>query len=212
MNADRTASSFIERLAARAIENDRIARRNDINNGIITVKFPFGYTPSVITPTNPQTAFLPTAPQFLRYYELSKPQVLPSIRVPDTPTIISALRGDSNVIVRIGSSSSDGGSPIILYVIYAYSGETIINILNFGPPFNLNTGFDISGLISGRTYTFGAVARNAIGPSLESNRSNPVIPGTVPSAPTISSMTGGDSNVTITLGASSSAGGLPITE
>ena len=69
----------------------------------------------------------------------------------------------------------------------------------------------VTGLTNGTAYTFTVAAINSVGEGSQSAASNSVTPATVPGAPTIGTVTGGNDSVTVTWTAPASNGGEPIT-
>jgi hypothetical protein len=94
------------------------------------------------------------------------------------------------------------------YIIYAYSGETLINVISTGT----SLSYTITGLVNEQSYSFVAIAKNNIGASLKSNKYMNVIPTLRPIAPSIASAIRGNSKVTINLTASVSSVEYPILE
>jgi fibronectin type 3 domain-containing protein len=128
----------------------------------------------------------------------------PAATVPGAPTGVSAVPGDGQATVSWTAPSS--GSPISSYIVTSSSDQSI-SVL--GP----ETSVVVSGLTDGDSYTFTVVAINAVGDSLPSSPSAPVIPepaATVPGAPTGVSAVPGDGQATVSWTAPSSDGGNPI--
>ena len=69
----------------------------------------------------------------------------------------------------------------------------------------------ITGLTNGVSYTFTVIATNALGDSVASSVSNAVTPATTPNAPSITGVTRGNGQATITFTAPGNTGGSAIT-
>lgn len=121
--------------------------------------------------------------------------------VPSPPTGVSAVPGDGQATVYFTPSVSDGGSPIIGYMV-----STPDNITAPGS----SSPITISGLTNGRPYTFRVTATNSVGTSVQSTASVAVTPSGVPAPPTNLSGVGGDKALYILFTAGSN-GGSPIT-
>jgi subtilisin-like proprotein convertase family protein len=93
--------------------------------------------------------------------------------VPGAPTIGVAVGGDGQATVSWSAPSSDGGSPIIGYVVTPYVG-----FVSQGPRYFLGsaTTQTVTGLTNGTTYRFQVRAWNAVGVSAFSGTSNAVTP------------------------------------
>jgi hypothetical protein len=88
--------------------------------------------------------------------------------VPDAPTTISAVAGDTQATVSFYSPSNNGGSGIIDYTVTSNPG----NFTQSGT----SSPLIVTGLTNGTYYTFTVVATNAIGNSAVSAVSNSIIP------------------------------------
>src|ERR1019366_1564897 len=126
---------------------------------------------------------------------------------PGAPTIGTATAGNASATVNWSAPASDGGSPIIGYVITPYIGATAQTPVTVG---NVLTD-DVTGLTNGTVYTFTVAATNLIGTGPPSAASNSVTPATVPGAPTIGTATAGNASATVNWSAPSSNGGSPVT-
>ncbi len=102
-------------------------------------------------PSGPSNAVTPEAPT-----------------APGAPTIGTATAGNASATVKWTAPASNGGSPIIGYVITPSSGPavTVGNV----------TSDDVTGLTNGTSYTFKVAATNAIGTGAASASSNAVTP------------------------------------
>jgi Fibronectin type III domain len=116
--------------------------------------------------------------------------------VPGAPTAATATAGDGQATVTFAPPTGDGGSAITLYTVTAHdqtnpaNGGEIAGRRQPGP-------IIVTGLTLGDRYTFTVTASNAIGVGPPSAASNEVLIGTVPGSPTITSLTGGDGQVTV---------------
>jgi titin len=93
---------------------------------------------------------------------------------PDAPTILhNATAANQSATISWLAPASDGGSPIIVYVVTAYVGyDPMVSVLA-GPGATSRT---VRGLTTGTTYRFRVRAFNAIGASDFSKVTNPVTP------------------------------------
>jgi uncharacterized protein (TIGR02145 family) len=123
--------------------------------------------------------------------------------VPDAPTAVSAVAGNTQATVTFTAPISDGGQTITLYTVTSSPGSFI----GTGSASPVTVG----GLANGTAYTFTVTATSSIGTSGASTASNSVTPSTIPDAPTIGTATAGDSQATITFTAPTNDGGSPIT-
>jgi fibronectin type 3 domain-containing protein len=128
-------------------------------------------------------------------------------QVPDAPTLVSEIPGDSEVSLS-WTAPADNGSTITSYVVIAYvgSGEES-SVLVTAPA----TSTTVDDLVNGTAYTFTVTAENSAGPSLPSAPSDPVTPITVPSAPTGASASAGNTSATISFSPPSNDGGTLVT-
>ena len=117
--------------------------------------------------------------------------------VPSAPRTLTATAGNSQVILNWAIPSSNGGSTIIEYIV-------IVNSVEFTN--SITTSITINGLNNGTSYTFSVKARNTIGYSGSSNSvsATPFSPN--PSAPTITSVTASDRQVTVNWSAGATNG------
>jgi hypothetical protein len=105
--------------------------------------------------------------------------------VPGIPTIVQAIAGNAQASVSFTAPINNGGLSIINYTITSSPGGFT------SYPKATDTSGTVTGLTNGTTYTFTVKATNAIGTGTESSPSAPVLPHSVPDAPT---------NVTAVLG------------
>lgn len=91
--------------------------------------------------------------------------------VPSAPTSLVATAGNTTATVTFTASSSNGGSTITGYTLYSFPpGGTDSNAGSTG------LSHTITGLTNNTSYTFYAVATNAIGNSANSANSNSITP------------------------------------
>jgi trimeric autotransporter adhesin len=126
--------------------------------------------------------------------------------VPGAPTIGTASAGNAQATVIFTAPVSDGGSAI--------TGYTVTSVPDGLTGTGTASPITVSGLTNGTAYTFTVTATNAIGNSAASSATNsvtPVVPTTVPGAPTIGTATAGTAQAVITFTAPVSDGGSAIT-
>ncbi|MBF0485087.1 MAG: fibronectin type III domain-containing protein, partial [Candidatus Omnitrophica bacterium] len=124
--------------------------------------------------------------------------------VPGAPTAVSAVGGSSQATVSFTAPVSNGGSPIVVYMVTASPG----NITATGSA----SPIVVPGLTNGTPYTFTVMALNMLGAGPSSAASNSVTPaGTAPGAPTIGTATAGNAQASVTFTPPASNGGSPIT-
>lgn len=132
--------------------------------------------------------------------------------VPGAPTIGTATLGNTTATVNWTAPASNGGSAITGYVVKLYRVSDNVEI-GSATPGNVTT-YQFTGLTNG-VGVYGKVAAiNALGTSVQSVASNAVTPASgpaVPSAPTITTATVGNTTATANWSAPSSDGGSPIT-
>jgi hypothetical protein len=128
---------------------------------------------------------------------------IPLLTVPDTPTSVLAITGNTRATITFNVPSSDGGSEITSYTVTS-SPEGIIAS-------GLSSPIIVSGLTNGTSYTFTVIATNSLGSSTSSSASNAVTPATVPNAPTSITSSYGNTQSTVSFTVPLSNGGSPIT-
>ena len=124
------------------------------------------------------------------------------------PQNVSATGANGTASVSFSAPSNNGGSSIVSYVAYAYlngTGNAVANVTSVSSPISF------SGLASGSSYTFKVSAINGTGEGPLSAASNSIIAAILPGAPTIGSLTAGNTTVNVTWSAPSSNGGSPLT-
>lgn len=123
--------------------------------------------------------------------------------VPDAPTSLHGTPSTTSVALAWTAPANNGGSAITGYNIYRNSVK--VNT-------SATTSFNDTGLATSTAYSYYVTAVNAVGESVASNTIN-VTTGstTVPSAPTLSSVTGGNATSTVNWTTPASDGGSAIT-
>jgi trimeric autotransporter adhesin len=129
--------------------------------------------------------------------------VTPTATVPGAPTSPVATPANAQVSVSFVAPVSNGGSAITSYTVTSTPG----NFTATGP----TSPRVVTGLTNGTSYTFRVIATNAVGNSVASTASAPVIPRTVPGAPTSPIATPGNTQASIAFVAPVSNGGSAIT-
>ena len=123
---------------------------------------------------------------------------------PGAPTGVSATAGNAQATVSFTAPASNGGSPITGYTVTSSPGGKTAS--------GTATTLTVTGLTNGTTYTFTVTATNKIGSGPASSASNPVIPATVPGAPTnvTAAVKAGYADASVSFNLPSN-GGSPIT-
>lgn len=115
--------------------------------------------------------------------------ITPRASVPGAPTAVSAVRGNTVATVSFTPPVSNGGTAIIGYTVTSSPGGKTAT--------DTASPLTVTGLTNGTSYTFTVKATNAIGSSVASVASNAVVPATVPNAPTITTLTPGQRQVSV---------------
>lgn len=128
--------------------------------------------------------------------------------IPNPPVITSVVPGSTSIRVHF-TAPYNGGSAI---TGYRYILNNSVSDAAAVSATVVDSSFVITGLINGTTYTVRMQAINTIGTSASSVVSSAVVPRTVPSAPTISSVTAGNKEIVVAFTAPVSTGGMAITQ
>lgn len=135
-------------------------------------------------------------------------QVTPSqgVRVPGTPTNVTAVAGDSSATITWQIPADTGSPPAHMYIAASQPGGFTCSRIG-------ETSCEIRGLTNGTTYTFTVKARNGLGDGLPSAPSNAVTPQAragAPGPPTNVTAVAGDSSATVSWQPPASEGSSPI--
>jgi titin len=106
------------------------------------------------------------------YSKASNPVTPAGPTPPSPPTIGTAVSGDGQAMLS-WTEPSDGGSPIVGYVVVAYVGLAPVKVRIFNSTLTNQT---ITGLTNGTQYRFRVSAYNATGNGPYSKASNPITP------------------------------------
>ncbi len=128
--------------------------------------------------------------------------VVPAL-VPDAPTDVTAVFGDTEATVSFTAPAFDGGSTITGYTVTSAPGGLTA--------FCAMSPCTVTGLANGTPYTFTAVATNPIGNSVASAASAAVTPAGVPNAPTDVDATRAAGSAVVTFTAPVNSHGAPVT-
>jgi hypothetical protein len=125
--------------------------------------------------------------------------------VPGAPTGVNATGGNAQATVTWQAPSSNGGSPITGYTVTASPGGAQVSV-GAG-----SLSATVTGLTNGTAYTFVVAAQNAQGFGPASAPSNPVVPATVPAAPTQVVATATEGGASVSWSAPQNDGGAALT-
>jgi hypothetical protein len=127
--------------------------------------------------------------------------------VPDAPTDVAAIAGNTQAIVSFTAPSNDGGSLITSYTATSENGGFTRTVSQEG-----SGAITVTGLTNGIAYSFTVTATNALGTSAASAFSTSVTPATIPDAPTGVTATATNGEAIVSFTAPSNDGGSAITQ
>jgi titin len=138
----------------------------------------------------------------------SSPASAVPVTVPGSPTNVIAASDTASADVSWSAPASNGGSSVTGYTATAYTSSAGTTAV--GTPCTTTTlACSVTGLTNSTSYYIGVVATNAVGNSTVSTPLTLVTPLARPGAPTITTITPGDSFLSVAFTAGS-AGGDPI--
>jgi hypothetical protein len=123
--------------------------------------------------------------------------------VPGAPTAVVGIAGNTTALVSWHAAAANG-HPITGYTVTSTPGGLTCTTTG-------TLSCTVNGLTNGTSYTFKVRATNSAGTGLPSAASGPVIPATVPGAPTGVAGTPADGSVVVSWTAPASNGGQAIT-
>ncbi|MCP3137169.1 FG-GAP-like repeat-containing protein [Pyxidicoccus xibeiensis] len=129
------------------------------------------------------------------------------VRLPDVPASplnLSAKRGDGQASVTWEAPVSDGGLPVLRYVVTA--NPRGLRVETTGPELSAV----VSSLTNGEATTFTVRAVNAVGESPDSTASESVVPAGLPAAPASVAATPAVRAVSVSWQVPEDTGGLPL--
>ena len=124
--------------------------------------------------------------------------------VPNKPTITSLVGGNTTLDMYFTPPTDTGGNAITTYYYSTNNGNTYTNINGITSPYT------IPNLTNGNSFSVILLATNYAGNSVASDPDSG-IPYTFPNKPTITSLVGGDSTLTMNFTAPTDTGGNAIT-
>ena len=127
------------------------------------------------------------------------------VAVPVTPTAPTAVAGNGQATVTLGSPSASGGGAVATYTITASPGGATCTVTSPA------TSCIITGLANGTPYTFTSTANNSTGTSTASLPSAAVTPATVPDYPINITAVPGKASAIVSFDPPLDNGGSPIT-
>ena len=133
-----------------------------------------------------------------------------AVAVPSQPGTVTGTAGDKLVSLVWTAPVATNGSPVTDYVV-EYRKSTDLAWTVFADGVSAATSATVTNLVNGTAYVFRVSAKNAVGTSLPSVQSSPVIPVGYSAAPTSVTGTGTRGTVALSWTAPTDTGGLPIT-
>ena len=133
------------------------------------------------------------------------------ITTPSKPaTILLGSTGNGSITVTFTAPSTDGGSAVTGYTVQAWAPSAVTPTSSCESNAATLT-CTVTGLTNGVKYGVRVYAKNVVGTSTSYSSLRNIIPATTPGKPTITTVVGGDQQVTVTWTAPLSNGGSAIT-
>ena len=126
------------------------------------------------------------------------------VTVPNAPTLVSAVEGNTQAIVSFSPPAFDGGTPITNYTVTSAPGGFTAT--------GSTSPITVTGLTNGTTYNFTVTATNAIGTGADSAPSNNVKLSTEPDKPVNLAAVVLGSSISLTWSAPENNGGTAVTD
>ena len=130
--------------------------------------------------------------------------------VPGAPIGVQATNASGSSVVSWSAPNTNGGSPVTQYTATAYTTSAGTTVAGTPCTTTSTLTCTVTGLTNNTTYYVGVVATNAAGSGVSSSPLVPVTPVALPGAPTITSITPGNTILAVTFSAGS-PGGDPVT-
>ncbi|MFP2956979.1 fibronectin type III domain-containing protein [Myxococcus sp. 1LA] len=127
----------------------------------------------------------------------------PQVTVPQAPTNVAAVVGDSQATVTWAAPTNDGNSAILEFRVHVFTGDSEVRSVVVPAP---ATQAVIQELTNGTAYAFTVVAVNDRGPGDASTRTSPVTPFVAPGAVSNLMAVPGNQEVVLTWEAADSQG------
>ena len=133
------------------------------------------------------------------------------VTTPDAPIIDAVTAGNGQLMVSFAAPDGDGGSAITDYLVeYKRSSRSAWTIFDHSATAT-TMAYTIDGLSNGTSYDIRVSAINAVGLGTASQPES-ATPVTTPGAPSVTALTAGNGQLTVTFAAPGNNGGTAITD